>query len=75
MSTDDADGQPPMPGLEAQVPIENPGQRAMLAVSGICIILPAALVFLRFVAQRRMSRGFDASSFCILAALVSIAFG
>ncbi|EJT82605.1 hypothetical protein GGTG_02578 [Gaeumannomyces tritici R3-111a-1] len=73
MSVNTTNPQVAPPTYELPIPIERGSQMAMLASSGICIFLPIALVTLRFVAGRRVSRGFDASSFCILAALVRAA--
>ncbi|KAF3019292.1 hypothetical protein E8E14_007980 [Neopestalotiopsis sp. 37M] len=51
------------------IPIQNSGQIGMIAACSVCIIVPTALVSLRFIARQRYSGlPLDASDICITAA-------
>jgi hypothetical protein len=51
--------------------IENNDQVAVLVTSGLCIVIPALAVGLRFIAKT-MRGGHDYSDYCIVAALVCV---
>ncbi|KAK4102572.1 hypothetical protein N658DRAFT_423405 [Parathielavia hyrcaniae] len=63
-------GAPPPGPPEPTIPIENGRQIAMIVTSTLAIIVPTALVGLRFWAGRIANRRLDASDACIFAALV-----
>lgn len=57
--------------MAKSIAIENEDQKAVLVTSGLCIIIPALAVGLRFVAKT-MRGGYDYSDYCIAVALVCL---
>jgi hypothetical protein len=51
--------------------IENEHQVAVIVTSGLCIVIPALAVGLRFIAKT-MRGSHDYSDYCIVAALVRV---
>ena len=56
--------------MAKRMPIENNDQVAVLVTSGLCIVIPAIAVGLRFLAKSIRGGGHDYSDYCIAAALV-----